>query len=75
LLELYDSDNTRQISKSYTVDVTDTWEKKTITFEGDTTGALDNDNGTSLEFNFWLGAGTNFTSGTLHTSWHTSYKC
>jgi hypothetical protein len=32
------------IAKSYTVDVTNTWEKKTITFEGDTTGALDNDN-------------------------------
>jgi hypothetical protein len=32
-------------SKSYTVDVTDTWEKKTITFPPDTTGTLDNDNG------------------------------
>jgi hypothetical protein len=27
---------------------TNTWEKKTITYEGDTTGALDNDNGASL---------------------------
>jgi hypothetical protein len=72
ILELYDNDNNRQISKSYTVDVTDTWEKKTITFEGDTSGAFDNDNGSSLEFNFWLGAGTNFTSGTLNTSWDTA---
>jgi hypothetical protein len=72
ILELYDNDNARQISKSYTVDVTDTWEKKTITFEGDTSGAFDNDNGSSLEFNFWLGAGTNFTSGTLNTSWDTA---
>jgi hypothetical protein len=69
ILELYDNDNNRQISKSYTVDVTDTWEKKTITFEGDTSGAFDNDNSSSLEFNFWLGAGTNFTSGTLQTTW------
>jgi hypothetical protein len=45
IAELQDIDNTRAISKSYTVNVTNTWEKKTITFEGDTTGAFDNDNG------------------------------
>jgi hypothetical protein len=47
------------ISKSYTVNVTNTWEKKTITFPGDTTGALDNDNANSFQiYNFWLGAGS-----------------
>ena len=36
----------------------------------DTTGALDNDNAISLYcLTFWLGAGTNYTSGTLQTSW------
>jgi hypothetical protein len=30
---------------------------------------LDNDNGASLLLHFWLGAGTNFTSGTLSTTW------
>jgi hypothetical protein len=69
IVELIDSDNTRSISKSYTVSVTNTWEFKTITFPGDTTGALDNDNAESLSLNFWLGAGSNFTSGTLQTSW------
>ena len=69
IVELVDSDNTRSISKSYTVSVTNTWEFKTITFEGDTTGALDNDNAESLSLNFRLGAGSNFTSGTLNTSW------
>jgi len=69
ILELVDNDNIRQISKSYTVAVTNTWEKKTITFEGDTTGVLGNDNGNSLQLNFWLGAGTNWTSGTLNTTW------
>jgi hypothetical protein len=29
--------------QAYTVNVTDTWEKKTVTFAGDTTG-FDNDN-------------------------------
>jgi hypothetical protein len=72
ILELNDADNVRSISKSYTVDVTDTWEKKTITFEGDTTGALDNDNAASLNLFFWLGAGSNFTSGTLNTTWNSN---
>lgn len=69
ILNLYDQDNTRHISKSYTVDSASTWEKKTITFAGDTTGAFDNDNALSLQINFWVGAGTNFTSETLATSW------
>jgi len=72
IAELYDEDNTRQISKSYTVSVTNTWEFKTITFPGDTTGALDNDNASSLNLNLWLGTGSNHSSGTLNTSWASS---
>jgi hypothetical protein len=72
IAELQDIDNTRAISKSYTVNVTNTWEKKTITFEGDTTGAFDNDNGFSLSLNLYLGAGSDFTSGTLQTTWGAS---
>jgi hypothetical protein len=44
-----------------------TWEKKTITFDGDTSGTFNNDNGESASFTFWLGAGSNYTSGTLDT--------
>jgi hypothetical protein len=69
ILELNDLNNSRSISKSYTVSVSNTWEFKTITYAGDTTGAFTNDNGASLGLNFWLGAGTDFTSGTLATSW------
>ena len=69
ICELQDTDNSRSISKSYTVSVSNTWEFKTVTFAGDTTGAFTNDNGVSLALNFWLGAGTTFTSGTLATSW------
>jgi hypothetical protein len=72
IAELFDSTNSRQISKSYTVDVTDTWEKKTITYEGDTTGALNNGNAESLALNLWLGAGTTYSSGTLNTTWNTN---
>mgnify|MGYP003660892198 FL=1 len=71
IVELQDSDNNRVICKSYTVSSSSTWEKKTITYDGDTTGAFDNDNASSLRVNFWLLAGTGFSSGTLATSWET----
>jgi hypothetical protein len=67
--EIFDNDNSRQISKTYTISSADTWEKKTVTFAGDTTGALDNDNNVSFWIFFWLGAGSNLTSGTLSTTW------
>jgi hypothetical protein len=70
--ELDDNDNNRSISKTYTVDSADTWEKKTLTFAGDTTGTLDNNNGESLRFYFWLSAGSDYTSGTLQTSWQST---
>jgi hypothetical protein len=69
ILELVDDDNSRSISKSYTVNVTNTWEYKTITFPGDTTGAFTNDNGQSLNLNFWIATGSGQSSGTLQTSW------
>ena len=69
IFEIIDRDNSRAISKSYTISSADTWEKKTITYPGDTTGALDNDNARSFELIYWLAAGANFQSGTLQTSW------
>ena len=71
ICELEDVDNNRTINKSYTINSADTWEKKTITYDGDTTGAFDNDNAGSLVFTFYLLAGSNFSSGTLQTSWGT----
>ena len=68
ICDFYDSDNTRQISKSYTIDVANTWEKKTITIPPDTTGQFDNDNASSFIAHFWLAAGSNFTSGVLSSS-------
>jgi hypothetical protein len=72
IAELFDSPNARQIATSYTISVADTWEKKTITYAGDTSGVFANDNGVSLMVQFWLAAGSNYTSGTLNTSWAAS---
>jgi len=72
IAELKDVDNNRTINKSYTINSSNTWEKKTIIYDGDTTGTLDNDNGKSFQLNLWLGGGSGWTSGTLQTSWGSS---
>ena len=69
IIELFDGDNNRSISQAYTISSANTWEKKVLSFAGDTTGVFDNDNVLSLYLFFWLVAGTNYTSGTLNTSW------
>lgn len=69
IFELYDNDNSRQVSKSYSISTANTWEYKTLTIPADTTGMFDNDNNLSLYVIWWLAAGTQFTSGTLNTSW------
>ena len=69
ILELKDNDNTRAISQSYTISSADTWEKKELTFAGDTTGTLDNDSNASFLVQFALAAGSDYTSGSLQTSW------
>ena len=75
ICEFFDNDNTRQISKSYTINTANTWEKKTITIPPDTTGLFDNDNAESFNLLFWLAAGTTYTSGTLNSSvWATNVQ-
>jgi len=69
IAEFYDNDNYRQVSKSYTIDTANTWEKKTLTYPADTTGVLDNDNGGSLYVQWFLAAGSTYSGGTLNTSW------
>jgi len=68
-INILDKDNLRTIAKSYTINSANTWEYKTVTFAGDTSGALDNDNADSLTVVWNLAAGTDRTSGTLATSW------
>jgi len=69
VFELNDADNSRAYSQTYTVSSADTWEKKTIVFAGDTSGAFGNDNNSSLQLHWWLASGTDFTSGTTPSGW------
>jgi len=68
-VEWRDSDNNRQICASYIISSADTWEKKTITFAGDTVSPFVYDNSSCGNISFNLAAGSAFTSGTLATSW------
>jgi len=69
VVELYDVDNSRHCSQSYTISSSGTWEKKVLNFPADTTGAFGNDNGHSMKIRMWLAAGSAYTGGTLATSW------
>ena len=66
ICELHDQDNGRQCSKTF--NVTTDWTRIKLTFPADTTGAFDDNNGRSLNFNIALHAGSTYTSGTLNSS-------
>ena len=53
----------RSYPYSYTIDAADTWEKKTITFTGDTTGTWLTTNGRGINIGWGLGLGSDY-SGT-----------
>ena len=65
-LELFDSDNNRQITKLFTT--TTSWVRHEITFPADTTGAFNNDNARSLDLSFWIHAGSTYAGGTLNST-------
>ena len=66
-VELEDTDNARVCSKTITVSDTN-WNRYSLIYPADTTGSFNNDNGNSLSINFWLIAGSTYTSGTLQSS-------
>ena len=68
-VNLRDHDNTRIISKTYTISASNTWQFVTLTFDGDTTGVITNDNTKALSLEFWLDSGTTYSSGATPTSW------
>jgi len=67
---LFKSNSSNIIGSTYTINTANTWEKKTITFDGDTSGSIPNDNSRELDIIWHLLAGSDFTS-TDNTSWGT----
>jgi len=70
-LNVRDTDNNRMCSGTYVISVANTWEHKVINIAADTTGAIADDNGIGYLFEFWLGSGTAYSSGTAPTAWET----
>jgi len=62
-VSLLNNDQSRIIGNTYTINSADTWEKKTLTFAGDTAGAFDNDNNNSLSLWWGLLGGTDRIGG------------
>ena len=55
---------------NFSVSSANTWEKKTITIDGDTTEVIPNDNTSGLKFEFVLASGTDYKSGSaLNGNW------
>ena len=68
----FNSTQSRKYSKQYTIDAADTWEYKTLTWEGDTVRSFDNTNDVEGVFYWWVTAGTDFNSGTIPSGWENS---
>ena len=71
-VSLIDGDNSRQVGATYTISSADTWEHKVLNYPADTSGAFDNDNAKSLEIEWALDAGSDFTSGAVPNAWESS---
>jgi len=69
--ELYDNDNSRSIAQEFSV--TSSWSRVVLTFNNETSNALDDDNASSLSLHLWLHGGSTFAGGTFASNtWHTT---
>ena len=68
-LTVKDGDNDRICAGTYAISSANTWEHKVINIAADTTGAFNNDNGAGFIFEWWLGAGSTYSSGAAPTAW------
>ena len=69
---LIDADNSRQVGATYSISSADTWEHKVLNYPADTTGAFGADSNKSLEIEWALDAGSDFTSGAVPSAWESS---
>ena len=69
-VSVYANDSNTHIGGTYTINSANTWERKSLTFVGNTGSAITDDNGQGLQIEWFLAAGTDYT-GTANTSWAT----
>ena len=56
-------------SHQYTINSANTWERKSVTIVGDTSGVINDTVDRGFEIEWFLGGGTTYTSGSHQTTW------
>ena len=69
VLSSYQDDGGKSTGQTYTINASDTWEYKTITFPGNTHDAIANDNTRGRQVTWYFSAGSDRQSGTLQSTW------
>ena len=72
-VSFFNAGGTRAFLTTYTISSANTWERKTITVPGDTSGTWNTSNGIGIGFQMSLGTGAN-DQGTAGTTWSSTYK-
>lgn len=59
----------KMVGYQYSISAANTWEYKTITIPGDTSGTINNDNGNGLQLEWWFNSGSDWNSGSHQATW------
>ena len=70
---VFNNSATRSFISTYTISAANTWERKTVTITGDTTGTWEKSANVGAYIGWSLGTGTNFQTSTLD-AWDGSFK-
>jgi hypothetical protein len=71
-VNIQQSDNSsKQAVLNYTINSANTWERKSLTFTGDTSGVINDDNGVGFAVYWIFAVGSNFTSGSASATFQT----
>jgi len=71
-VSFYQADNSfKHQSHQYTINAANTWERKSIIVQPDTSGVINDDNDRGFEIEWMLNAGTDFTTGAHQSTWTT----
>ena len=73
-LNFQNADNSKNFNSSYSISTADTWEYKTITIPGDTSGTWLKNNAVGLKLWFSFLVGTTYEASAVSTNWDTSVK-
>lgn len=63
--------SSKQATLTYTINSANTWERKSLTFTGDTSGVINDDNGIGFQMYWWLAAGSTYNSGSTSATFQT----